>query len=182
MKTSLEDILNKRRALPGQHKHFEMFSNPCSKCGVDHSEGAGICKACNTGYDKYKVIYFAKLPNGMLVTKTLKKYRKKSDEDQSIEEEIGDEIDVLWPFIKDCNPIDQNLHETFHYPSILKEDKGCSCERIKRLTNSFADRKGREILIKDETLIKVFNHWETIFSSNIPKPASFYELLKLYKK
>lgn len=151
-----------------------LFIERCSKCGCEHSEAAGVCKACNEGYDKYKTIYLAKLPNGALVTKTIKKYRKGSD-DTSIIETIGDEIDVLRPYLGNGYISQNKEHEGFCYPSLLNEDESCSCERIKRL-NLF--KKNGHMQVKDEVLVRIFNNWEVIFPSTIQRPSSFYTFRK----
>lgn len=152
-----------------------LYAEKCSKCGCCHSEAAGVCKACNEAYDKYKVICLVKLPNGFVTTKTIKKYRKKAD-DTSIIEIIGDEIDVLRPYLGNGYLSNQNKeHEKFCYPPLLNEDDPCSCERIKRL-DSF--KKKDYMQVKDEVLIKIFDNWKTIFRSNIRKPESFYTFRK----
>lgn len=154
-----------------------LFGERCRICKDSHSEAAGVCKACNEGYDKYKVICLVTLPNGDISTRTFKKYRK-GPEDTSIIEEIGDEIDILRPYLGNNSLFNQTKeHERFCYPSILNEDNPCSCERIRRL-DSF--KKNDFMKPKDEVLLKMFKNWEIIFPLNNKRPNSFYDLKKEY--
>lgn len=116
-------------------------------------------------------VYLVKWDSNRFLTRTVLKGSDIS-KDTDIVEFIGDEIDVLRPYVGNkWEPI--GCHT-----AIISSDGPCSCQRIKRLS---LFNKADLSPVSDEVLNRMLKNWEYIFP-NREKPSSFEDLKREYNR